>query len=116
MTFGCGNYKCKDCYPFQYGCEFCGETFPSPVPNGSTFQCECGWITNREQENKTMSEETSDFATQLEELIQKERNRIADGLLEHNKVCNYKAVTEEECDVCHYLSQAAKLIRTGEVN
>lgn len=62
----------------------------------------------------TESDNHSEFAKELALVIQKERNRIADGLLEHNKVCNYKAVTEEDCDVCHYLSDAAKLIRGGE--
>ena len=47
-------------------------------------------------------------------IVQEERNRIADNLLAHNRVCNYKAVTEEDCDVCHYLNDAAKLVRTGE--
>lgn len=49
MTFGCGNYQCKDCYPFQYACEFCEKQFPEPVANGVEFVCECGWITNQKE-------------------------------------------------------------------
>ena len=65
----------------------------------------------KSQEDKTVE---PDFATELQRIVQKERDRIADNLLKHNEVCNFKAVTEEDCDVCSYLKMAAKIVRTGE--
>ena len=45
MTYGCGNYECKPCYPYVYRCE-CGLEYPEPIPNGEKIpECEsCGWI------------------------------------------------------------------------
>jgi len=46
-SFGCGYRKCVACYPFTYGCEWCGSDFFEPVPIKEKFQCEsCGFITD----------------------------------------------------------------------
>lgn len=46
-TFGCGNYTCLDCYPFQYSCDWCGSAFEDPVPNGENYVClECDFDSN----------------------------------------------------------------------
>lgn len=43
--YGCGADDCTACYPFRYRCEWCGEDFPEPVPNGDREpKCEaCGY-------------------------------------------------------------------------
>lgn len=41
---------------------------------------------------------------------QYERERILDLLRPHLKVCNYKAVMEEDCDVCHWVKTTIKQI------
>lgn len=47
--YGCGNRKCKPCYPFTYGCEFCGADFLNPVANGDEFVCNsCGYVVNEQ--------------------------------------------------------------------
>jgi hypothetical protein len=44
MTFGCGAYTCKTCYPFQYGCDYCSFVFQVPLENGKDYICEeCGF-------------------------------------------------------------------------
>jgi hypothetical protein len=35
--------------------------------------------------------------------VEDERRRILGLIKPHLKVCNYKAVNEEECDVCHWV-------------
>jgi len=44
MTYGCGAYTCKSCYPFTYRCYECLTDYPTPVPNGEKLpDCEeCG--------------------------------------------------------------------------
>jgi hypothetical protein len=37
-----------------------------------------------------------------------ERQRIINLIQPHLAVCNYKAVTEEDCDVCHWVKQTIK--------
>lgn len=47
MTYGCGSYACKECYPYQYACEMCDDRFPTPVANGEHYVCEnCDWATD----------------------------------------------------------------------
>jgi hypothetical protein len=43
MTYGCGAWDCKTCYPYVYRCE-CGADYPQPVLNGEPLpECqECG--------------------------------------------------------------------------
>lgn len=44
-SFGCGYRKCKACYPFTYGCEFCDARFVNPVPIAERYTCgSCGFI------------------------------------------------------------------------
>lgn len=43
-SYGCGNTTCKDCYPIQYGCDYCNKTFEAPIANGEDYSCaECGY-------------------------------------------------------------------------
>lgn len=49
----------------------------------------------------------------LEETRDHERDRVASVLESHLKVCNYEAVTDEGCDVCHW---ATETIRSMTVN
>jgi hypothetical protein len=50
--FGCGNYDCVDCYPFQYRCSFCDEEFPEPLANGKNYVCEvCEWEHNKKEDD-----------------------------------------------------------------
>jgi hypothetical protein len=57
MSFGCGNYKCKPCYPFTYGCDYCGANFSLPVANGDEFVCDsCGYVTNSQDEENVFAE------------------------------------------------------------
>lgn len=45
--YGCGRDTCKACYPVQYACEMCLETFEQPIANGEYHDCEnCGWVNN----------------------------------------------------------------------
>lgn len=47
-----------------------------------------------------------------------ERARIIalldESLGEHLRVCNYKAVTEEECDVCAWAKDTLELVKTSK--
>jgi hypothetical protein len=46
-SYGCGAHDCTDCYPIQYGCEYCTEDFPAPIANGEVYTClECDWVNN----------------------------------------------------------------------
>ena len=48
MTFGCGATYCASCYPLQYACEFCNETFEKPVSVGEAYECpNCEWLNDR---------------------------------------------------------------------
>jgi hypothetical protein len=45
--YGCGRDACVDCYPLQYGCEFCAVTWKLPIRNGEEWECgDCGWVNN----------------------------------------------------------------------
>ena len=45
--YGCGSHTCYDCYPYTYGCDFCGAWFSEPVENPSEYECEsCGFVVN----------------------------------------------------------------------
>lgn len=45
--YGCGNNACLLCYPIQYACDMCAETFPNPIANGEHYTCpECDWDNN----------------------------------------------------------------------
>jgi hypothetical protein len=45
--YGCGASSCLACYPIQYGCEYCGTDFDSPIANGELFTCpECDFTAN----------------------------------------------------------------------
>lgn len=49
MAYGCGDYTCKNCYPYQYACAYCAEQFPKPIPNGEHYVCEhCNWATDEQ--------------------------------------------------------------------
>lgn len=39
MTYGCGAYTCKTCYPYQYGCGECGARWDEPVAYGEKYLC-----------------------------------------------------------------------------
>lgn len=38
--YGCGRTTCLACYPVQYACDYCAETFPNPIANGESYYCE----------------------------------------------------------------------------
>ena len=44
-----------------------------------------------------------------------ERKRINAILQPHLDKCNYKAVNEEDCDVCHWAEQTLKEINSPEI-
>lgn len=46
--------------------------------------------------------------------ILQERQRVIKLIEPHLEVCNYKAVTEEDCDVCHWVKTTIKQIESGE--
>lgn len=49
--YGCGSHTCYDCYPYTYGCDFCGVDFIEPIENPSEHECEsCGFIVNNKNE------------------------------------------------------------------
>lgn len=49
--YGCGSHTCYGCYPYTYGCDFCGAWFSEPVENPSEYECEsCGWVVNDKTE------------------------------------------------------------------